>query len=151
MSYTGSKVGIGLGTILQIGSGGTSETFTAIGEITGDVKMSGRTAKTIDITNMNSTASEFVPVLADSGTLDFTMNFVSSDAGQVALEAAFAGLVKHNFKLQYPKTSAQTTTGDLQTFNALVQELDYGTGVEKNSSVTVKLKISGPITTVAGS
>jgi hypothetical protein len=148
-----SKAGIGLGTTLSIGSGtGTPETFTLVGEVK-TITQSGRQVATEDVTNMQSGAREFIPTLVDSGTWDITGNRVGGDAGQAAMEAAFAALANHNFKVQLPisKAAGQTTTGDLFTFNAPVQELSYSLAVDKAVTFNAKLKVSGTIQVTPGS
>ena len=145
MSYNGSKAITGAGSILSIGS-----VPTAVGEII-DIKLSGRKWDTDDVTNMNSTMKEFISAIADPGEWSCTFNRVSADAGQVALEAAFASGVVTAFVIQLPKTAAQTTKGDSYTFNALVTEVNYSFEPTKADKGDCKLKVSGPITPVAGS
>ena len=150
MPYTSSKSSIGLGTILSIGTTGGSPTFTTVGEIK-TIAQSGRQVSTEDVTNMQSLAKEFIPTLVESGTWDISGNRVGSDAGQIAMEAGFQGLTLLPFKIQLPKSSTQTTTGDTFTFNALIAELDYSIAVDKAVTFTAKLKVSGLITETAGS
>lgn len=150
MPYTSSKSQIGLGTTLSIGSGtGTPETFTLIGELK-TISQSGRSVSTEDVTNLQSGAKEFIPTLVDSGTYDISGNYVGGDAGQAALETAFASLVPHNFQLQLPKGPGQTTKGDVYTFLALVQEKDITLAVDKAVTFSAKLKVSGVVTSTPG-
>ena len=149
-TYTTSKAGIGLKTVLSIGDGGTpTENFVAVGEIK-TITQSGRQVATEDTTNMQSSAREFIPTLLDSGTWDISGNRIGTDAGQIAMEASFSGLKLHNFKIQLPVESGQTTTGDLFTFLALVQEVNYSVAVDKAQTFTAKLKVSGAITLTPG-
>ena len=145
MSYTQSKAQTGLGTLLSIGT-----TPVVVGEII-DLKQSGRTAKTDDVTNTHSSATEFIATIMDSGTWDCTFNRVGTDAGQEAMEAAFQGLTTNSFTIQLPKTGSQTTKGDSFTFNALIQELSYSISPDKKVMGTTKLKVSGVCNPVAGS
>jgi|SRR5579884_4436444 len=146
-----SKAGIGLGTTLSIGTGtGTPETFVLVGEVK-SLTQNGRTVATEDVTNMQSTAREFIPTLVDSGTWDVTGNYVGSDVGQQAMETAFSTLVNHNFKVQLPKAAGQTNTGDTFSFTALIQDLNYSIGVDKAVSFNARLKVSGPVNRTPGS
>ena len=149
MPYTKSKAGIGLGTTLMIGSGGTSETFTLVGEVK-TISQSGRQVSTEDVTNMQSSAKEFIPTLVESGTWDISGNRVGSDLGQVAMETAFSSLVIHDFKVVLPLANGQTTSGDTFAFTALVQDLNYSVSVDKAVTFTAKLKVSGTIALTAG-
>jgi hypothetical protein len=153
MSYTGSLAEAALGSTIAINTGTTgSPTWTPIGEIA-SAPQSGRMAKTVETTNLQSTFAEFLPTIPESGTLDITANRVSSDAGQVALEAAFAGLLLKQFKITLRQTPAQTTTGDVMTFTALVEECNQlgEFSVDKQIVLKVKLKISGLVTLTVGS
>ena len=151
MAYDKSKAGIGLGSKISIGSGTSPIGYTLIGEIT-SIAQAGRQAGTEDVTNMQSGAREFVTTLIDSGTYDLKGNRVADDAGQIALEAAFAGLTIEPFEIELRKTASQHATGDLYTFYALVQEVNFGTvAVDKKIEFNVKLKVSGLITYAAGS
>ncbi len=149
-SYTKSAAGIGLGTTLSIGTTGATPVFTPVGEIK-TISQSGRQVSTEDVTNMLSSAKEFIPTLVDSGTWDISGNRIGADAGQIEMEAAFQGLTLVPFKIQLPKTGAQTTAGDSFAFTALIQELDYSIAVDKAVTFTAKLKVSGLITETAGS
>ena len=150
MSYTQSKAGIGLGTILSIGTAGATPTFTTVGELK-TLNQSGRQVSTEDTTNLQSSAKEFIPTLVDSGTWDISGNRIGADAGQIAMEAAFSGLTLLPFKIQMPKQGTQTTAGDSFSFNALVQEVNYSISVDKAVTFTAKLKVSGAITETPGS
>ncbi len=140
----------GKGSVLSIGTTGTTPTFTVIGEVM-SAEFSGNTAKTVDTTSFDSGSfSEFLPVIIDSGTVKLAGNRVSSDAGQIAVLAAFVGLQVLPFTLVLPMTSAQTTSGDSIQFNALIEGNDFSVAVDKQVTFSVSLKVSGPITTVAG-
>jgi hypothetical protein len=149
-SYVQSQAKTGLGTTLSIGDGESPETFTPFGEIK-SLSQSGRQANTDDVTNLSSSAKEFITTLVDSGEWDFTCNRVGGDAGQVALESAFNGLETHNFKIQFPKSAGQTTSGDSFTFAAVVTELSYSVAPDKAQTFTGKIKVSGLLNFVAGS
>lgn len=150
MPYTGSQAGIGLGTVLSIGNTASPVTYTVVGELN-KCTQSGRQAGTADITNFQSSAREFIPTLIDSGTWEIAGNRIGGDAGQVAMEAAFVGLLLLPFKIQLPKTQNQTTIGDSCTFKALIQELDYTVEFDKAVTLTGRLKVSGILTFVSGS
>jgi len=148
-SYTGTKAQSGNQTQVSIGS-----TPTLVGEVS-DFTQSGTQNKSEDATNLESTAEEFIPTILTPGKFAGVMNRISGDAGQQAVRTAFTSVPPAiaAFTVQLPKTSAQTSTGDKYTFNALVEEFnDLGkispTGIIKTQ---FSLKISGPITFTAGS
>lgn len=150
MPYTGSQAGIGLGTVLSIGTNTSPITYTAVGELN-KIAGTGRQAGTADTTNFQSGAREFLPTLIDSGTWEIAGNRIGGDAGQVAMEAAFVALQLHPFKIQLPKTANQTTIGDSCSFTALIEQLNYEVGVDKVVTLEGRLKVSGILTWVSGS
>jgi len=151
MSYTNSAAGIGLGTLLSINTGTTqTPVWTTVGEIK-NITQSGRQVATEDVTNMQSSAREFIPTLLDSGTWKIDCSYISGDAGQQAMESAFQSLTLKMFEIQLPKTSKQTSTGDLFAFSALVQDINHTISVEKATMLSATIKVSGPITLTAGS
>lgn len=155
-TYNGSKAQAGRGSQLSIGglTGASGpDVYTLIGEIkTGGI--SGAQWATEDVTNFESGADqEFLATIRDNGTIDMAGNRIASDAGQVAVEAAFSSGLKYDFKLQLPinAQAGQTTTGDAFTFSALCQSRDIAVDTTKAVSWNVKLKVSGPVTLVTGS
>lgn len=150
MAYTGTQGGIGLGTVLSIGDTASPVGFTDVGELS-ELNGSGRQAGTADMTNFESGAREFLATLIDSGTWAFTGNRVGGDAGQLLMEAAFVALELRTFKIQLPKTQAQTVIGDSFTFKALIEQLNYTVGVDTAQKIQGQLKVSGIMTITAGS
>jgi hypothetical protein len=150
MPYSDSLAGVGLGTVLSINTGTPSTpTWTPVGELN-KLNLTGRTAGTADATNFQSLAREFKATLIDSGAWEFGGNRVGGDAGQVAMETAFTTLALKQFKIQFPISGAQTTTGDSFTFKSLVEEIDYSVEVDKIISMSGKLKVSGILTETPG-
>jgi hypothetical protein len=145
MTYTGSKAIAGRGSILSVGA-----TPTVVGE----VKSSGFTGNkwdTVDVTNYQSGPDrEFIVTVRDNGTLKVAGNRVSTDAGQLLVEAAYGTGAITAFILTLPKSAAQTTTGDTYGFNALVESRSFDDDVTKEISWDVSLKISGAVTFTAG-
>jgi hypothetical protein len=153
MSYTGSKAQTGLGSILAINTASSgTPVYTTIGEIT-KLNQSGKKNNTDDVTNLESTDEEFITTIPSPGTYAFTVNRVSSDAGQAALLTAFNSGAKTLFKITMPLAPGQTTTGDTQAFTAIVEDYNDSGSIEPKKTVTVEgsLKVSGAITFTAGS
>ena len=97
-------------------------------------------AAEIDITDLDSTAKEFLVGLQDWGTLSFDVNRDFSDAGQMALDASKRAGTLKAYKLTLPN-------GKTRTFNALCKNSPLEGGVDqavKTSGVT--LRISGDVT-----
>jgi predicted secreted protein len=150
-SYVGSKAGIGLGTQLSIDTGTSgSPTWTLVAEIK-TIAQSGRQVAKEDTTNMQSSASEFIPTLLTSGQWKVTGSRIGSDAGQLAMETAFAALALKGFQIVLPKENGQTTSGDTFAFTALIEDLNYDIEFNKSVTFTATLTVSGAITVTAGS
>jgi predicted secreted protein len=151
MPYTNSQAGIGLGSVLSVNTSvTTTPTWTPVAELN-KLAITGRQAGTADVTNFQSLAREFKSTLISSGNLDITGNRIGGDAGQVAMETNFTGLLSKSYKLQLVISGGQTTTGDSYVFLAIVEKLNYSVEVDKAVSADISLKISGIMTLTAGS
>jgi hypothetical protein len=146
VTYSGSKAQAGRGSSLLIGS-----TPTEIGEVA-SCSPSGNAWEYVDTSNFDSGVDEeFISTMRNNGEFRCQGNRVASDAGQVLVETAYNSGVINPFTLQLPKTLAQTTTGDKYTFNAYVQTRTFTVGVKEKIAYDITLKVSGPVTLVAGS
>jgi hypothetical protein len=146
MTYTASQAQAGRGTTLGIGA-----TPTLIGELD-NVPMDLPEWNTDDVTNFESGSDEeFITTIRKSMEYSVTGNRVSSDAGQIAVETAYAAGSLSSFTLTLPKTAAQTTSGDKYVFNALVLSQSFKIETTKKVTFSMKLKTSGPVAFTAGS
>jgi predicted secreted protein len=152
MSYTKSGAQKTKGTTLGIDTSTSgTPTYSVLGEIT-SIEPSGQQMGTVEVTNMDSAAKEYLSTIIDSGEFKVTYNRVSSDAGQTAVKTAFASGDLKSFQVTLPKASGQTVSGDTFTFDAIVTDYNLSSmAVDKALQVSVTLKISGLITEVAGS
>lgn len=132
----------------------SSPVWTLIGEIN-DFNQSGKSVKTDDATNLQSSAEEFIPTILSPGKFAGVWNRLSADGGQMAVAATFNQVppVMASYKVQLPKNASQTTTGDLYTFTALCEELnDLGTlKPDKIIKTPFSFKVSGVIVETQGS
>lgn len=106
-------------------------------------------------TTSPSNPGSSVPVLEnqiiseDPGSFTFDVIFNPSDAGQIALEAAFSAKTKLTVYHVY-KALAGQTTGPYNTFTATVESFPQpGSGVTATTKRSCSLKISGVITKTA--
>ena len=154
MSYTNTQTGTGKGLVLAINTGtASSPTYTTVGEsLTVDLATKMATE---DATNFASSAMEYIATMVDPGELKFTANRVASDTGQAAVvtngpHGASAGTLV-GFKITAPKSGAQTSVGDIWTFNAIVVEFNPAFKPDKKVVMSGVLRISNAITYTAGS
>jgi hypothetical protein len=150
-AYTGSQGQSAFGTILAINTGTASvPVWTPVGEVIAP-KQSGTKNNFAEATNLQSSAEEFIATIPSPGALDFTMNRVSADTGQLALLASFNGQTSKQYQVTLPKTPAQTTLGDTYAFTAFVETLPLDFDPKKIITYTASLKISNKIVFTAGS
>jgi len=153
--YSGSKANIPIDTVVSIGPSASASgepTYTEIGEITA-VSFSGAKRPVLSTTNMQSTFQEKLDAIPDAGQVKLTMNRVTTDAGQIALAAAFAAGGKFLFEVAEPVNAeiGQTTTGNLNQFQAIISDgPSFDLDPMKSTVLTYTLDISGPITFTAG-
>jgi predicted secreted protein len=141
--YTGTKAQTGLGSTLSIGSPAV---------LIGEVRSTAISASygTVDVSNYQSVAREWIATLKDNGTCKISGSRVSSDVGQVAVEGAFASGLVQPFTLVLDKTPVQVTSGDTYTFNAIVEERAFTVAADKEVDYSLSLKISNGMTLVQG-
>lgn len=153
MSYNGSAAQASNLTAFNINTGsGSTPTWTVISEVT-EFSVSGKANKTATVTNLQSTAEEFINTILAPGSYSLTFNRISADTGQAALYAQFVSGDLTKFEIVLPKTAAQTSSGDTYAFTALVEQFDDLSSVtpEKQIQSKVTLKVSGPVTFTVGS
>jgi hypothetical protein len=129
-----------------------STTFVPVYGIT-SCKHSGKNNKTVEITTLQSTGTEFLPTMNEYGSFELTINRVSSDPGWQALQASWIAKNFLPYELVLPLTPAQTTTGDTYTFTGLVAQFDDITDIDSNKQIitSAKITVSGAWTFTAGS
>ncbi|MFZ5762835.1 MAG: ubiquitin-activating E1 FCCH domain-containing protein [Thermodesulfobacteriota bacterium] len=122
-------------------SGGTATpvTYTQIKEIK-NFKPSGSTVGEVDVTDLDSTAKEFRPGLADNGSFSMDMHHLSNDPGQAAARTAFNASAVKDFKITDPVGAVYTFQGYFSNFPNLPDAAVDGVLV---GAITVR--ISGSI------
>jgi len=144
--YTSSQAQAGRGSQLFIGS-----SPILIGEIK-SVSLNRGEWQSVETTNMESGSdAEILTTIRSNGSVAFKINRVSSDAGQVAVEAAYQSGMLTAFALQLPKTAAQSTKGDVYGFNAYVTKSNINDEVKSAIDGDLELKISGSTPLAVGS
>jgi hypothetical protein len=130
------------GTLLKIGDGATSESFTTIAEVT-DLGGPNLSLDTEEVTNHSSTDGwdEFIGTILRAGEVPFEVSFIPTNA----THSYSAGLIKdmvnrtkRNFQLIFPNISSTTWS-----FAALVTKFDPKEPVKGRLSASITLKITG--------
>jgi len=131
------------GKTITAGSGtATPVTFTDIVNIHDFSGFDG-TASEIDVTTLESTAKEFRLGLVDPGQFTMTIDYDNTNAGHIALRSKQVSGLLTNFKLTLPNTN-------VITFNGYVKKFGLAGGVDQVAKTAVDIRISGPITGLAG-
>lgn len=138
----------GTGATLSIGTPGSGETFTTIGQVK-SISWTQPKLQTEDATNLSSptlgqaTLKEYLPTVIEPGQFTGELIYLPTDAGQQAINTAFLSGVVHDFKLQFPALAefGQTTTGNLYAFSGFVLEQPNPDGVDPQKIMMAKITV----------
>ena len=153
MSYTNSKAFAGRGSKLQYSTNPPSVSYTELAELK-SISISGAKYDLADITNMQSSNfREWLPTLADSGELSVAGNYIPNDATQSDLLGFFNNATLVTWEIVLPASAQQgfPTSLGMLTFKAYVSARDLSIPMDKEASVSIKLKITGAVTFTPGS
>ena len=132
---------LGKGATLQLGSGASPQVLTTIAEVLrcGPI---GSTNPEVDVTNLDSTAKEYIAGLADGNTVDFDVNWVAGNTQQEALRTAQAA-----GNTVYLKMVWQTSPLTNAVFKLVILKFEIGeTTPEQQVMASFSGRISGAIT-----
>ena len=131
---------LGKNATLQLGSGASPQVYTTIAEVLrcGPI---GSTNPEVDVTNLDSTAKEYIAGLADGNNVEFDVNFIAGNTEQESLRTSQAAGSTVNLRMVWqtsPNTNAQ--------FDLVLAGFQMGeTSAETQVSATVSGRISGSI------
>lgn len=128
------------GMKIQRGTGSGPVTYTDIPEIK-SFSGPGGSASVRDASDLNSTAKEKKMGLSDEGQLQFTINYLPSNAVHAGLRADRAARTKTPFKMIFTDTG-----GMAWDFEAYVTGFSVSGGVDTDVEAQVTLEITGEIT-----
>ena len=128
------------GMTIGIGNGASPEVFTTIAEVKGIDGPGGQTAE-IDVTDLSSTAKEFVLGLQDEGDITLDMNYIPSNTQHVLLRTLRGSGDENNFRISF--TDSPVTTW---TFGARVKGFSISNAVDNVTGLSVTLRVTGTIT-----
>lgn len=139
MSYSNSAAFPGRGTKLEA-QYGSPLAFTEIAEIK-TINFTGSKYDLADVTNMQSgNFREWLPTLADSGECAFTANYIPGDPTQTELIALFNAATLTTWNVVLPNGLG------IISFKGYVVGLDRDIPVDKEASMSGKIKITGVVT-----
>ena len=129
------------GSALQLGDGATSEAFTTIAEII-DVVPPVETRDSVQVTNHGSANKrhEYLPGLADGGTVTFKVNWLPTNATQnksTGLRKTWEDYDNHNWRIVLPNSILTISfTGHLTNWTP-------GTPLPSQGTLDCSIKVSG--------
>lgn len=118
-------------------------TFTTVANIT-TISLSGPEAGEIDVTDLSSTAKEFLQGLEDPGTCTINGFYNSQNTQHQAMRDAIGGSTTSRYRITL-------SNGAQIEFDALVQNMPLDIAVDGAVEMSMTLKISGDITWTAAS
>jgi predicted secreted protein len=128
------------GTTISLGDAASPIVYTAIANIT-SWDGPNRQANDIDVTDLSSTAREYMQGLEDEGEVTLSGFYLASDTTHAALQDAVGGNAASTFKIALSDTATLT-------FSARVSQFGISGGVDAPVEMSMTLKISGGVTRV---
>ncbi len=151
MSYVRSQAFAGRSTVLQYSTNPPSVAYNQLQEVK-TIAFSGTKADLADVTNMNSSNfKEWLPTLIDSGDLSVAGNLIPNDASEADVINFFNNQTLTFWEIVLPAGPGFPTSEGTFSFTAYVVGLDRSLPVEKEATISLKLKITGQISFTAGS
>jgi hypothetical protein len=128
------------GTKIYIGDFASPNQFTAIPGVTG---ISGPSAQAnlIDVTDLDSTAKEFLPGLKDEGEITLDLNWTPDNTVHQSLRSNFTNRTKKTFALDFSDTAPVTRW----QFDGYITQCQISGAVDNALKAQVTIKITGAI------
>jgi predicted secreted protein len=103
----------------------------------------GQTRDVIDVTSHSTTGGyrQFISGLRDGGEITFDLNWLFTDATQLALETAYDADLAEEFEMYFP----QVATNNLLTFDGLVTDMSWTGPTDAQITRSVTIKVTGAI------
>lgn len=130
------------GTKLYIGNNASPIVYTQVKELVSFQAFDGA-ANEIDTTSLDSTAKEFLMGLQDFGSFSGEFNFLTSDAGQVAMRAAKASRAVTHFRLLLSNATSKFE------WDGYVLSAPISGGVDAKMDGSFAIRVTGAVTFTA--
>jgi predicted secreted protein len=141
MSYVNSQAfaarGTTIGFLVE-----PSVSYQTLAEIK-EINFTGAKYDLADVTNYESgNFREWLTTLADSGEVSFSGNYIPSDASQQQLLGYFNNGTLVDWQITLP---AAANAPNPITFRAYISSLEHNLPLDKEATITGKLKITGKV------
>lgn len=131
---------LGKNATLQLGSGASPQVYTTIAEVV-SVGPIGGTNPEVDVTNLDSTAREYIAGLPDGNTVEFQVNFIANNTQHLSLRTSQAAGSTINLKMVWLTSPNQYAQFDLVLLDFSMDETTPDTAVR----ATISGRITGSI------
>lgn len=128
------------GTTIGVGDAASPEVYTTIVNLD-TISGPGSTAGEIEITDLSSTAKEYLLDLVDNGTVSCSGNYNPNDTQHAQLRSDNVASTERNYRITL-SSSPQVTA----TFAARVQDFTPDTSVAAAMRFDFTLRVSGTVT-----
>jgi hypothetical protein len=125
--------------------GASPDTWVVVGGVRTINDLRSGTAAEIDVSDLSSTAKEFVLGLADNGAMNLEMLYDPADPGQVILESLRESSNSNQFRVTIPNPLSSPAVA-VFAFVGFVQTFPFSVGVDAAISGTCTVRITGAIT-----
>lgn len=137
-TYTNSAAFVARGTVIAYKTD-PSVAYTALAELK-EFNFSGSKYDLADVTNYESgNFREWLTTLADSGEVSFVGNYLPGEASQAGLLAYFNSGTLLDWQVTLPGALG------VITFKAYISGLDHNLPLDKEATISGKLKITGAV------
>ena len=124
---------------------GSPEDWITVGGVRSISDLRSGTAAEIDVSDLSSTAKEFVLGLADNGAMNLEMLYDPEDPGQIILEGLRESSDSNSFRVTIPNPLSSPPE-TVFSFTGFVQTFPFSVGVDAAITGTVTIRITGDIT-----
>ncbi len=133
------------GTLLKVGDGAVSESFTTVAEVR---KLSGPTLKadTLDVTTHNTATPfrRFISGLLDGGDVSLELNFIPQEPTHSYSSGLLSDMLnrtRRNFQIVFPDAGSTTWL-----IPGIITQFDMSADPAAVLMATLTIKVSGPPT-----
>lgn len=125
----------------------TPAEWVRVGGVRGINNLRSGTAAEIDVSDLASTAKEFVLGLADNGSMDLDLLYDPEDPGQIVLETLRESSASNGFRVGVPNAlgSGSPTGFTLFSFSGFVATFPFSAAVDAALTGTVSIRLTGAI------
>jgi Lambda phage tail tube protein, TTP len=133
------------GSTFEITELGSPHAWVVCGGVTGVSGLRSGTAAEIDVTDLQSSAKEFLLGFPDEGTATVDLIYDPADPGQVILETLKNSLDVNEFRVGIRNPLAGSPDRTYFTFSARVTTFPFTLGVDAAITGSVGLRITGSV------